>query len=173
MTATLLLMGALAAAPLFSQPGVSDPVMRKSEVVWFSLTENRAEVTKKLGPPAAVADFGEDYQAWHYHIGNHDLHDYSHFLVFRRSTGKLVSVTRVYEEEQNVDVLFPDSGTAVHFMQDSAYGARVRRLPGGRVLIAMGSTGKGRPTRQLMLVGESDLRNFHDWLYASMTRGER
>lgn len=163
-------MGALLAAPLLSQ-NAADPKVKDGAVVWFSLSETRADILKQLGPPAMIADFGMDYQSWQYHIGNHDHHDFSHYLVFRRSTGTLISVTRAYEDEQIVDDLFPRTDTAVHFLGDSAYGARVRRLTGSRLLIAMGSTNPGRPTNQLMLIAETELPHFHKWLHERMRPG--
>jgi hypothetical protein len=40
----------------------------------------------------------------------------------------------------------------------------VRRLSGGRVLIAMGSTKAGQLTGQVVLIRESELALFHPWL---------
>lgn len=151
----VVLMGALlTAAPVFSQ---------EHEILRFALGSSRAEVQQILGPPALVADFGE-FVSWQYQIGFEDHHEYSHQFVFRAATGELISVTRNYEQEVNVDSLFPPAQTSVHRFEDSAFGARARRLPGGGVLLAMGSMQPGRPTAQLLLIRESELPVFHAWL---------
>jgi hypothetical protein len=67
-----------------------------------------------------------------------------HYLVFRRSTGRLVAVTRTFQDEQKADSLFPASESFVRY-----------------------SDARGRSygvTRQLTLILESELRNFHPWL---------
>jgi hypothetical protein len=126
-----------------------------------------AEVTRLIGAPAAIADFGDDFRSWQYRLGGVDTHDYSHYLVFRRSTGRLVSVTRSYEPEQAVDAMFPAAETMVVLApgaDQARYGARVRRLKDNRLLIAMGSIQAGQPTGQLILVHAGELRNFFPWI---------
>jgi len=162
MLRLILLTGVLATAPLFSAS--IDPSLKDGELKWFSLTETKAEVLQKVGPPANVTTFGSDFEGWQYHAGNTDHHEYSHYFVFRRSTGRLISVTRAYEEEQNVDALFPPAHTAVRRTADKLWGARVCSLNGGRRLIAMGSTKPGERTSQLLLILDSELRYFHPWL---------
>ena len=101
-----------------------------------------------------------------------NYHDFSHVLVFRKSTSKLVSVTRLYEEEQTVDEFFPPRETTVHqYPGDgtpdaakAAFSLRLRRLSGGRLLIAMGSPKPGVPTGQLVLMDENELTTAYPWL---------
>ena len=138
-----------------------------AETSEFSLGESMEDVARKLGPPKLVADFGAGLRSWQYHLGSGDNHDPSHYLVFRRSSGKLVSVTRNYDPEELVDGLFPGSQTSTHFLRpptDPPYGVRVRRLPGGRVLLAMGSPKTGQPVSQLVLMLEADLASLYPWL---------
>lgn len=150
-----LVLGALLfAAPLFSQD---------HELLQFRLGETRAQVEQRLGRPAVVADFG-DFQSWQYQIGVEDHHEFSHQLVFRHSTGELISVTRSYEAEQSVDALFPESESSAHFLQDSDWGIRARRLDGGRVLLAIGAPRKGQTSTQLLLIRESELPHFYGWV---------
>ena len=153
-----VLFGALLlAAPVFSQ---------QEDVLAFQLTETRAEVRAKLGAPAVVAPVGE-FESWQYQIGVEDNHEFSHVILFRATTGELLSLTRNWEHERAVDELFPESQSKVYFFPDAAhpeYGVRVRRLNGGRVLMAMGSAKPGEPTGQVVLIRESELHLFHPWL---------
>lgn len=164
--------GALVAAP---QPRLAEPRIEKGVLRWFTLAESAAEVERSIGAPLIVADFGEDYRSWHYRLGGVELHDYSHYLVFRRSTGRLISVTRSYDPEQKIDALFPARETKVVFAEAEGatrYGARVRRLPGKVLLIAMGSTHMGQPTGQLALVRESDVNHFFPWVASGLALPE-
>ncbi|MEO8099134.1 MAG: hypothetical protein ABI811_15630 [Acidobacteriota bacterium] len=159
MNKVCLLMGALlTAAPVFSQTqsGI-DPVTS------FQLTETREQVRERMGAPALVASFG-DFESWQYQIDVADLHDFSHQFVFRRATGELISVTHTYEPERILDALFPEAETHVFQFPEADYGVRLRRLGGGRLLLAMGSAKVGQPVGQILLIRESELHFFHSWL---------
>jgi len=162
--ATIVLTGALlisAAAPS------AEPVLTKQGAFsWFTLSETRQQAAAILGPPAATTAFADDLESWQYKRGGTDGHDYSHALVFRKSTGKLVSITRNWEPEQLVDAFFPPAETKVQLAPNTPtpFGARVRRLSGGRLLVAMGSMKAGQPTGQLLLIAESEVRHFIPWL---------
>lgn len=103
----------LLAVPLFSQtdPRLKDGVQKP---VWFQLTEDRGEVSKLLGKPANVASFLKDFVSWQFQLGS-SHEDFSHVAVFRKSEGKLMSITREYEPESNVDELFPPAQTTACF----------------------------------------------------------
>ncbi|HBY62881.1 MAG TPA: hypothetical protein DEH78_23920 [Solibacterales bacterium] len=158
----------LAAAPLFS--GMSearDPRVARDQIVWFQLTESREQAAKLLGAPSTVAHFGTDFISWQYQGGDVDHHEYSHQLVFRKSDGKLASVTRNYEPGRNVDPLFPARVSSVHHFPNAEkpqLSLRLRRLPGGRVLMAMGSPKPGSLTTQLVLMREDDLPALYPWI---------
>ena len=137
MKITFVLLGALLfAAPVFSQQALwSDPRVGADGVKWFELVERDADVRKCLGQPAMVADFG-NYRSWQYQIGEVEHDDFSRALVFRKSDGKLVSVSRTYNPERSVDSFFPPSKTTVHRFRAAGqpgFPVRLRRLPGGRV----------------------------------------
>jgi len=159
----------LLAAPSFSQTGWTDPQTKPeggAEPAWFQLTEDREQVGKLLGKPVLVAETGKDFYSWQYQIDSTN-EDYSHYAVFRKSDGKLISVTRQYEPERNVDALFPSSKTTVCSFPDPVrptFAVRVRRMSGGRLLIAMGSARDGQKTSQLLLIRESELGNFYPWI---------
>ena len=114
-----------------------------------------------------VADFGE-YRSWQYQIGEVEHDDFSHALVFRKSDGKLVSVSRTYNPERSVDSFFPRRarrpciGSALAGQPD--FPMRIRRLPGGRVLIAVGTSKPGQTTGQSDLMRENELPHFYPWL---------
>jgi hypothetical protein len=164
----LALLGALlAAAPLFSQiRRPVDPEVREGVLQWFQLNESSESVSRVMGTPAMMAPFG-DFVSWQYQIGIEDTHEYSHQLVFRKSDGALISVTRNYEHERTVDEWFPEGVTSTYHYPDAThpqYSVRVRRLPGGRVLMAMGVARPGEATGQVVLIRESELQFFHPWL---------
>lgn len=169
MSRTKLLFGALIlSAPLvWCERAVSaDPRIEKGGLRWFSLTESPAQVEAALGQPALAASTGSDHLAWQFRLDGTDHHEFSHVLVFRKSTAKLVSVTRLYEEERTVDEFFPPTETTVHQYPGTtaSFGLRLRRLPDGRVLLAMGSLKPGIPTGQLVLVREDELPALYPWL---------
>jgi hypothetical protein len=178
-----ILTGALLAAPpLLAQtsshghdeeplPAMADPVVTAGEPAWFLLTESRGQVSAKLGPPALVADFGRGMQSWQYQIGLIDHHEFSHQLVFAGPGRTLASITRNYEEERTVDEFFPEAATEVYHYPDASkprYSVRLRRLSGGRLLMAMGTSRAGQKTGQLLLMHESWLAVFHPWIAQQM-----
>jgi len=174
MKSILFLLGALlSAAPVFSQQALrSDPRIATDGVKWFELVEREAEVRQHLGQPAMVADFGE-YRSWQYQIGEVEHDEFSHALVFRKSDGVLVSITRNYDPERSVDAFFPQSETSVHWFRKSGqpdFPMWVRKLPGDRVLIAVGIFRQGQTTGQLVLMRTSELQHFYPWLEEDLSR---
>lgn len=167
-TSLVVLLGALlGGAPLFSQTFSSDPQVSRNELVWFRLTETQSDIRDRMGAPHFMAEFGADFVSWQYQIGEIDNHDHSHVLVFRKSTGKLVSVTRSYEPERLFDNLFPAAVSTVHHYPNAAkpqYSATLRHLSGDRVLLAMGVSRPGQPVGQLVLMHRGVLRAFYPWL---------
>jgi hypothetical protein len=168
MTFKVFLMGALLlAAPVFSQiPAV--------EQEWITKLETREDVTRMLGKPAMAADFGADFRSWQYQLGNTDHDDFSHSAVFRRSSGQLVSVTRNYEPELMVDELFPASSTTTHYFPSAEapkFSVRVRRLPGDRLLIAIGVSKPGQKTGQVVWIRASELQTFYPWIRDEIGNG--
>src|SRR5262245_21563215 len=158
--------GALLSAALLLAQG-REPRLRGGELIWFTLKESKEEITRTLGRPGMVADFGNDFRSWQYQLGNVDHDEFSHQLVFRKSTGELISVTVKFESERNVDALFPEQETAAYFYPDAKraqYTLRLRRLPQGRVLMAMGVSRAGQPTGQLTLMKETEIRHFYPWV---------
>jgi hypothetical protein len=122
-----------------------------------------------LGAPAHTGAFGPGYFSWFYQIGVEDLHDFSHTLCFRESDNKLISITRAFDPEATVDHLFPRDSTEVRAWPNREHPqlhARVRRLNGDRVLIAIGSK-PGQVCGQLILIRASALRLFFPWLEPS------
>jgi hypothetical protein len=172
----IILCGALWAAPLFCQePAAANPQVQDGQFRWFLLTETKDEVRAALGQPQMVADFGDDFRSWQYRFGDTDHDDFSLAVVFRRSTGALVSITRNAESERNVDAFFPEAETTTHFYptaQKPQFSVRLRRLAGGRILMAMGVSKAGQTTGQLVLIRESELRYFFDWLSNQLQSAE-
>lgn len=179
---SLFVLGVLlSAAPLFSQvhtqiPAFTDPQLKEGKLTWFSLEETTADVRKLLGEPAQISDAGEDLVHWRYQIAQEDNHDFSHYLIFRKSTGRLISISRSYEDERTVDAWFPIKETKTFFWTHSGqanYPVRVRTLPGERVLIAMGAAKPGDTTTQIVLIQSSELRNFYPWLDQEIARSSK
>src|SRR5260370_37588238 len=99
MNFTRLCMGALLTAALLlpqEQP-TADPRLRNREFIWFLLHETKDQVARAMGQPALTAEFGRDFQSWQYQ--NRDIYhdEFSHQLVFRKSSRELVSIARSYE----------------------------------------------------------------------------
>jgi len=167
MAANRWFLGALLlAAPVFSQ-------IPAGEGEWLFHLEERDDVTRVLGKPSMVADFGADLRSWQYQIGNADHDDFSHSVVYRRSTGRLVSVTRNLEPERNVDDLFPSSETC-YFPNptEPKFAVRVRRLSGDRLLIAIGVAKPGQKTGQIVWIRESELVHFYPWIAEQLTKAK-
>lgn len=158
----------LCAAPLFSQlPEATDPVVKGGEFRWFLLNETRSDVAGMLGQPRMVAGFGADYEAWQYQIGPVEEEGFSHQVVFRKSTGVVISVARNYVAEREVDEYFPAAETKAHFYPSATkpeFSVRVRQVPGDRLLVAMGVSRAGQQTGQILLIRRSALRAFLPWL---------
>ena len=70
-----------------------------------------------MSGPARNGSRLRGYRSWQYQIGEVEHDDFSHALVFRKSDGKLVSVTRTYNPERNVDAFFPPGETTVHWFR--------------------------------------------------------
>ncbi|MBX9601621.1 MAG: hypothetical protein K2X35_11465 [Bryobacteraceae bacterium] len=174
MIARQLILGALLlAAPRFSTAfGEPDPRTRPEFLLEFTLSETEGEVAAKMGPPRQVADLSTDYRAYHFQIGVDDLHELSHILVFSRTSGKLVSITQNFEPERDVTALFPPGDSRVHFWPDAEkpqYSILVRKLPGNRLLMSMGTRKPSDPAGQLMLIRRDALAAFHPWLAAQLS----
>ena len=130
----------------------------------FRLRETPAEVRRKMGPPDRIAGFGAGLVSWQYHVGQEDHHDFSHAFCFRESESALISVTRNTEEPETVDSLFPPKETFTQRHPETGWPVRVRRMSGGRILVAAGVAGPGQPTTQLIYIRESETRIFLPWL---------
>ena len=82
-----------------------------------------------------------------------------------------VRITREYQPQRNVDEFFPPSETITCFFPDSTkpeYSVRARRLSGGRVLLAMGTSKPGQTTGQVLLIREKELGNFYPWVITQL-----
>ncbi len=162
-----ILVGALVSLALTAAvPTAADPIVRDRKVQWIFLTATPPEARNALGAPALVANFGTDFEALQYRIDNEDHDDVSHSVVFRRSSSLLVSVSRSYNEERNVDEFFPPKYSVTYANPDpnGKYSILLRRLPNGWVLMAMGVSAPGQPTRQLVLMRETEMRWFYPWI---------
>ncbi len=171
MTWKVVILWALLAAPVLPQTVHTDPQSKNSELVWFSITATKDQIFKTLGQPAITAAFGTDFESWQYHLGNVDHDDFSHQIVFRKSNQMLVSITRNFDPERNVDVWFPVATTTTHHYpnpQKPEFSVRVRRLKDDAVLIAMGSSKPNQPTGQIVLIRISELNHFLPWLYEQL-----
>jgi len=165
---TVLLTAALLwGVNVFSQQEyAADPKIRDGKFEWFLLTEGPDQIRKLVGAPRMAAPFGSDYLSWQYQTAECDHDDFSHQFVFSKSQGTLVSVTRNFESERLVDEFFPREATSIcHFpdAKNPQYSIRVRRLSGGRLLIAPGRARAGQPAGQVVLMRESVLRTFYPW----------
>jgi hypothetical protein len=82
-------------------------------------------------------------------------------------TERVLSITRNFENPQDIDDLFPAAETEVHHWRSEGspgFDLRLRRLSGETLLLAMGTAGPGERTTQLMLIRRSALPTFMPWL---------
>jgi hypothetical protein len=138
-----------------------------SELLGFTLNQTLSEVVSQLGTPEGVDDSLPNYVSWLFRGDARDEGDYGYIVCFRRSDNRLVSVTRNFEREEAVDHLFPEGSFAVHNWPSDdkpQFSVRVRALPGGRLLIAMGSGEAGKPCGQLVLIDREIAPFFFSWL---------
>ncbi len=166
MTALRLLAASLAATTLCIAQE-APPTLPGAELLAFTLDETRAQTLAKLGSPIHTGSFGPGYWSWFYQVGMSD-EDFSHTLLFRSSDGKLVSITRAFDPEVNVDHLFPKEETEMRYWPDEKspqFKARVRKLGGNRLLVAMGSA-EGQKCGQLLLIRLDAVPTFFAWLEA-------
>lgn len=114
-----------------------------------------------------VARFGDDFESWQFQLDGDDAHEYSHQVVFRVSNRTVVSVTRNWEQPRRFDALFPERDTRFYRYSnhsDQAFSVAVRRLSGGRLLMAMGLAGPGATANQIVCIRETELPFFFPWL---------
>lgn len=161
MNKLVVTLGALLlAAPAFSQ----------EQIVALTLNETRAEVAQAIGRPALVQQVG-DLESWQYQIGVADHDDFSHAVLFRVSTGKLISAAQTFESPKQLDELFPVKETRVYHYPDAQhpqFSVRLRKLDGGRLLLALGSAKPSTPVTQIMMIRESELTHFYTWIADQM-----
>lgn len=181
MNRLLVLMGVLltaappalfpAAEPETRLPALADPQVKASGVVWLTLDETMEDVVRAFGRPALVAESGAGLVSWQFQLGDIDHHDFSHVLVFRAADRKLLSVTRNCEPERRMDALFPATETRSYAVPGTGvtrFRMRVRRLPGGRLLMAMSLDRADAPVGQLVLMKEAEVGRFYPWLAAEL-----
>lgn len=153
-----LLMALHFAAPLFSE---------EDEMSRILLADTRGKILKLFGPPKAAVEFGEDFQSWQYQIGEGDHDDFSHQIVFRKSTGDLVSFTRNFANPRKVLAFFPVEKSKAYVFKDAGkpdYPMLVRSLTDGRLLLAVGISKPQQVTTQMVVMRQSELRYFYPWL---------
>ena len=156
--------GTLLAAASLALAG-PDPRGAASFLLQFSLDETPAAVAARMGPPRVTTDY-QGFRSLQYQIDTLDNHDFSHAFVFD-SAGRLLSVTRNAEEPEEVDALLPLKETRTHYWPNAdkpEYRVRVRTLPDGRYLIAMGVEKPGQKTTQLVLARREALEAFFPWV---------
>ncbi len=160
-------LGALvvATAPLFFQANPAGAVPGPAELSGIHLQESSKQVHQLLGEPVQVADINSDFRAWQYRVGDLDHDEFSHSLVFRKTTDTLVSMSRTFQKPLAVDRFFPRS-TYYRYPEDgpAQMVVRVQSLSGDRYLMAFGSTKQGEPATQLVLIHRSVIPVFYPWL---------
>ena len=178
---TTLWAAVLSAAPfLFGQSNNPAPAHhsddlrdRASYLLYFSLEESDQQIFEKFGVPNQVADHAGQFRVLQFHFNGKDKHDFSHTLCVRQSDGKLISIARNTDHEEDVDSLFPPELTTVHYWPSKEKPqavARVRRMTGDRVLIAMVTAKQQSHTRQLTLMRRSSLDAFLPWIVVALEK---
>lgn len=169
----------LVAAPLSPsqtpQPG--DPLVVGGSVNWFEMTESEFDVARLMGPPKSVADFGVGMVSLGYALDDKiEEQEFSHQFVFHKASHRLISVVRNYAPEIPVEALFPATASSAHYLtvnDKRIFGVRLRRLSGGRLLLAMGAPVPGQTTSQLLMMRESDIGTIYPWLSEQLGSGSK
>lgn len=141
------------------------------ELLRYSLEETPEQLIRGLGRPAQTGEGSPGYFTWYYKTDVLDQHDFSHLLLFRKSDGKLASVTRNFHTPVNVDALFPAQSSRTHFWpseNDPQWAVRLRQLGNDRILLAMGVRQAGETTTQVVVIRRSALRAFLPWLHEQL-----
>lgn len=141
--------------------------LQVAEILRFSLTETPAQIIRGMGQPAMVNDSDTLFRTWYFQTDVLDKHDHSHVLLFRKSDGRLLSVTRNYHVPIAVDALFPAGKSTIYHWPDAGkpqLSVQVREYDADRVLIAMGVARPGQTTSQVIVIRKSALRIFFPWL---------
>jgi len=155
--------GWLLAAPWL----VAQTPLVAAELLRYSLEETPTQLTRWLGPPVQIADSDPHVITWYYQTDIQDPHDHSHLLVFRKTDGRLISVTRNFHLPVNVDALFPAGKSQTHYWpseNDRQWSVRVRKMGEDRLAIATGAKGPGDLTTQVVIIRRSALKTFLPWL---------
>ena len=169
----IIVAAVLTTASLMAQiAGGIDPYVDSAGFHWFELGETKPEVVRRLGVPKLTAPFGADFEAWQFQIGETEEGEFSHHAVFRTPDNRLVSIARDYTEPTVVDAYFPVAETRT-YTGPSAWNIRVRILGGGRYLLAMGVSGPGDKTTQIVLLDDFALRAFYPWLHLKLTTARK
>lgn len=168
MRGWILILGAwLIATPRV----IAQTPMAAGELLRYSLEETPAQLVRWLGAPVQIADSDSQFITWYYQTDVQDPHDHSHLLVFRKSDGKLVSVTRNFHLAVNVDALFPVAKSETHYWPsetDRQWSVRVRRFGADRFAIAMGAKNPGDLTAQVVILRRAALKMALPWLDAQL-----
>jgi hypothetical protein len=158
----------LAALPLISQTVFNQ---KTHSLLRFTLEEKPEAIARLLGRPNSVDDSARDYKSLQYETVDGEEHDENlppaYILCLRAGDEQLLSVTRNFVTPQDVDDLFPQAETSVHHWPSTKapqFSLRLRELPKGRLLLAMGTSHSGEPAAQLILIRRSALKIFMPWL---------
>jgi hypothetical protein len=108
----------LLALAVFVAASQTEPAKPGSELLGFTLHETMDQIVSRLGAPDKVDDSGRHYTSWFYTSAS-DRHDSAYILVIRREDGKLVSLTRNFDPEENIDQLFPEKTSSIHYWPSS------------------------------------------------------
>jgi len=166
--ARLVRLTLIAALASFSQTASNQ---KTHGLLRFTLEERPEQVVKILGHPDRVDDFAKDYTSWQYEQADGEDHDDNlppaYVLCLSSAGERLMSVTRNFVVPQDGDDLFPPAETTAHHWPStkaSQFSVRLRKLSGGILLLAMGTSQPGERTTQLILIRQSALKVLIPWL---------
>jgi hypothetical protein len=158
------------ALPLFSQSPA--PAKKTHTILRFTLQEKPQDIFALLGHPNHVDDSSRSFVSWMWESADGEAHDddnlpSAYILCLRAGDRHLLSVTRNFDEAQDVDDLFPATNTRSYYWPSKdapQYSLRLREVDGGNLLLAMGVSRPGQRTTQLILIRRDALPVFMPWL---------
>jgi hypothetical protein len=168
-----VLGAALLALPLWAQTAENSKVRA---FLRFTMDEKPAEIVRLIGKPGRVDDTSRNFQSWMYDAADDEDHDDNlppaYIICLRNGDQQIMSITRNYDEPQDVEALFPAGSASVyHWPAKEApqFSVRLRSLPGEKLVLAMGTSQAGQKTTQLILIRRSALPQFMPWLAEQLT----
>jgi hypothetical protein len=137
----------------------------------ISLSSSKASIQERYGPPEHVREQPSS-EFWDYNFGSPDENDmgFAWSFNFEQPSGRLISVTRTFDQAAPVETLFPaKQGKTATSPGPASIPVLYRLLDDDRVLLAIGISRSSQPCNQLVLMRRSAVKYFYPWLSSQLS----